>query len=121
MEIYLYFGHHLEFSEEKSEYIKKKISKLQTFNKKIMAAHVNIDAGKEHNSESKFRVAVNLHLPPKHILRAVGKGRTITEATDLVSEELERQVEKHAHYKELTLKERKQRKIKGQYEEPIEE
>lgn len=116
MEIFLHFRHFPRPETRVQKYAEQKLSRLKRFNKDIMEAHVDIASGKERTAPDKYRASVNLHLPPKHILRAEAKGQTPEAAIDLVYEELERQIEKHSHEKRLSRKERKQRKIIGQFE-----
>lgn len=96
--------------KETENYIEEKISKLSRFNKNLMEAHVDIHRGKEQTAPDKYHIYVNLHLPPKHILRAQAEGQTPEAAADLVYNELRREIEKHSHDKKLTRKERLQRK-----------
>ena len=96
--------------KETENYIEEKISKLSRFNKNLMEAHIDIHQGKEQTAPDKYHVFVNLHLPPKHILRVQAEGQTPEAAADLVYNELRREIEKHSHDKKLTRKERLQRK-----------
>jgi len=95
MKIQLHFRHKPQ--REVEDYARKKIAKLLTFNKEIMEAHIDIDGGKEHKSPTKYRVSVTIHIPPKHILHATGRGFSANAATDDVYEELKKEIEKHNH------------------------
>ena len=85
---------HLELTEEIADYVDKKIGHLSHFDDKIMETRVKLTSGKEHTSDTKFRAEVTMHLP-KIIIRAEAKAQEIYAAIDIVSEKLERQIEKY--------------------------
>jgi len=84
----------LELTSEIEDYIKEKIGHLQKYDKQIMETDVRLTSGKEHSSENKFRAEVTMHLP-KTLFRAEAKGQGVYAAIDLVSEKLERQLERY--------------------------
>ena len=94
---------HLELTDEIESYVKEKIGHLEKYDKQIMETVVRLFSGKEHTSDTKFRAEVTMHLP-KIILVAEAKAQDIYAAIDLVSEKIERQIEK---YKNKTLDKRK--------------
>lgn len=110
MKILTHFRHFESPDEKIQKYVEEKILKLSRFNKNLMEAHIDIHQGKEQTAPDKYHIYVNLHLPPKHILRAQAEGQTPEAAADLVYNELRREIEKHSHDKKLTHKERLQRK-----------
>jgi len=84
----------LELTDEIDSYAREKIGRLAHFDKNIMETVVRLFSGKEHTSETKFRAEVTMHLP-QTMLVAEAKAQEIYAAIDIVSEKLERQVEKY--------------------------
>lgn len=117
MQILIHFRHFTSPNQEVEDYARKKLLKLSHFNNKIMEVHVDIDAGKEHTSPTKYLTSVTLHLPPKHILHAESRGQTPEAAIDKVHDELVREIEKHNDKddKHLTHKERAEREAINQF------
>jgi putative sigma-54 modulation protein len=85
---------HLELTPKIENYVEGKIGHLQKFEDQIMDTNVKLTSGKEHSSETKFRVEVTMHLP-KTLFRAESKAQDVYAAIDFVSEKLERQLEKY--------------------------
>jgi len=88
----------LELTSQINNYLEKKIKHLEKFNLKIFKAQINLIAGKEHSSDRKFRVEINLFLPGK-IIRGESSGLSIFAATDLVLEKLEKQLKRYKNKK----------------------
>ena len=84
----------LELTDEIDSYAREKIGHLAHFNKQIMETVVRLFSGKEHTSDTKFRAEVTMHLP-KTMIVAEAKAKEIYVAIDIVSEKLERQIEKY--------------------------
>jgi putative sigma-54 modulation protein len=87
---------HIELTSQIEDYVQEKIGHLEKYDHQIMEVMVRLFSGKEHTSETKFRAEVTMHLP-KTMLVAEGRGSDIHAAIDVVSEKIERQLEKHKH------------------------
>ncbi len=85
----------LELTSKVEGYIEKKITRLRRYFPRIESIHVWVQAGKERHSEKKFQVKALLHLPGRVYLSGGEVGRNVEEAVDLLSEKLERQIEKY--------------------------
>ncbi len=103
------------------DYIGEKIGRLSKYESKILNTHIKITSGKEKHSDSKFRAEVTMHLPGKIFIRAEEAGSTPQAAIDLVSEDLERQVEKRMKKMgRLGIKEKDQQAITGSFPSEVE-
>jgi putative sigma-54 modulation protein len=90
---------HIELNEEHKEYIMKKIGRLAHYDKELNDESVICDVHVEKSSTRTQGLHVEMTATiqvPGNVLRAeVMDGMQVTEAVDILSEKLERQVDKY--------------------------
>ncbi len=83
---------HFDADVKLTDFIKKKVAKLETFHNKVVSSDIFLKVDKADDSANKI-TEIKMHLPGK-VLFAKEQCKTFEEATDLAVESLRKQIGK---------------------------